>query len=109
MKLKLSTAACTIFWVAASPAAAQSPAISSVWSKTKLSQSECTTSAKRAMDSKGYTRVETIGQTTFGDRGDYQIGIRCITEESIFYVFGGGPEESVIGRYVIELRDEINR
>jgi len=85
------------------------PSISSLWRDTEFSQDECTDRARQAMRDNSYRRVELIGSTTFGDRGSYQIGIRCVTDRKLFYIFGGGPEERTVQRYIEELRDSMSR
>ncbi len=111
MNLKASAAAALLLAFAASAAQAQSriPSISSIWDDTRLSQRECSARAEQAMRSAGFTRIETVGQTTFGDRTDYQIGLRCIADKGLYYIYGGGPDEPVIRRYIDELKAAFGR
>jgi hypothetical protein len=105
-----ATAAALVFAIAGS-AHAQSkiPSITSLWDETNLSQRDCNTRAERAMRNAGFTRIETIGQTTFGDRTDYQVGFRCVQNKGMYYIFGGGPDEPVVRRYIDELKSEFSR
>jgi hypothetical protein len=93
----------------AAQAQSQIPSISSLWNDMSLSQDECTRRARSAMQNAGFTRIELIGQTTFGDKSDYQVGIRCIADKRIYYIFGGGPDEPVIRRYNDELKAAMDR
>ncbi len=103
----LSTALC--LFLAAEAQAQATPAISSNWGELKGSQEDCTGRARSAMRGNSFRRVELIGQTTFGDRTSYQIGIRCIADRKVFYIFGGGPQEKTLRRYIDELKDEMDR
>lgn len=111
MNLKVSAIAFAVFLAVSGIAQAQSriPSISSVWDDLRLSQRECVERAQQAMRSTGFTRIETVGQTTFGDRSDYQVGFRCVADKSIYYIYGGGPDEPVIRRYIDELKAAFGR
>ncbi len=111
MNYKASAIAFILFLAASGSAEAQSriPSISSIWDDTRLSQRECNARAEQTMRSSGFTRIETIGQTTFGDRTDYQVGIRCVTDKGMYYIYGGGPDEPVIRRYIDELKASFGR
>lgn len=107
--LAVALLATFLFSAGAANAQSQIPSISSLWNDMKLSQDECTRRARDAMQRNGFTRIELIGQTTFGDRTDYQVGIRCIADKRIYYIFGGGPDEPVIRRYNDELKSFMDR
>ncbi|MBX3520280.1 MAG: hypothetical protein KF835_09685 [Xanthobacteraceae bacterium] len=111
MNYKTCVAAAALLFAISGSALAQSkiPSISSLWDETRLSQRECNSRAEDAMRRTGFTRIETIGQTTFGDRTDYQVGFRCVADKGIYYIFGGGPDEPVVRRYIDELKSTFNR
>ncbi len=111
MNYKVPVTAAALFLAIAGSAHAQSkiPSITSLWDETRLSQRECNQRAEQAMRNAGFTRIETIGQTTFGDRTDYQVGFRCVESKGIYYIFGGGPDEPVVRRYIDELKNAFNR
>jgi hypothetical protein len=111
MNLKASTVAFAAFVAVSGSALAQSrvPSISSIWDDTRLSQKDCVDRAQQAMRSTGFTRIETVGQTTFGDRSDYQVGLRCVSDKGLYYIYGGGPDEPVIRRYIDELKGAFGR
>jgi hypothetical protein len=107
----LRTAATTfmLLLAAAGAATAQTPAISSIWDDTRLSQRECNARAEQVMRNSGFTRIETIGQTTFGDRPNYQIGLRCLSDKGLYYIYGGGPREAELRKYIDDLKANFNR
>ena len=82
------------------------PSISSAWEHTNLSQDGCFARAKSTMERLNYRRVEKIGNTTFGDRGNFQVGIRCVSEKQMYYVFGGGPgdQDQQLDKYINEMK-----
>src|ERR1044072_4660827 len=92
-------AAALLNWTAPAHAQGKMPAISSRWEDMTFSQGECTDRARDAMRNNGFRRIELVGQTTFGDRGIYQIGIRCVADRKMYYIYGGGPEEPTVRRY----------
>lgn len=93
----------------ATAAQAQSPSISSAWESMNLSQDDCFARAKSTMDRLNYQRIERVGNTTFGDRGNFQIGVRCVSEKQMYYVFGGGPgdQDAQLDRYINEMKAAI--
>lgn len=111
MNFKASATAAVLLIAVAGSAEAQSriPSITSLWDETRLSQQECSARAEEAMRRTGFTRIETIGQTTFGDRTDYQVGFRCVAGKGFYYIFGGGPDEPVVRRYIDELKGAFTR
>lgn len=111
MNFRTSATAAVLLLAIAGSAEAQSriPSITSLWDETRLSQRDCNARAEQAMRNTGFTRIETIGQTTFGDRTDYQVGFRCVEAKGIYYIFGGGPDEPVVRRYIDELKASFNR
>jgi len=82
------------------------PACRSASATRRLSQRQCNQRAEEAMRNAGFSRIETIGQTTFGDRTDYQVGFRCVESKGLYYIFGGGPD---VRRYIDELKNAFNR
>lgn len=115
MNFKASATAAVLLVAIAGAAQAQSqsqsqiPSITSLWDETRLSQRDCNARAEEAMRRTGFTRIETIGQTTFGDRTDYQVGFRCVADKGIYYIFGGGPDEPVVRGYIDELKGAFTR
>lgn len=85
------------------------PSISSAWENMTLSQEDCFARAKSTMDRLNYRRIERVGNTTFGDRGNFQIGIRCVSEKQLYYVFGGGPgdQDAQLDKYINEMKAAI--
>lgn len=95
----------------AAQAQSQQPSISSAWEHTNLSQDECFSRAQSTMNRLNYRRIERIGNTTFGDQGNFQIAIRCVSEKQMYYVFGGGPgdQDAQLDRYINELKAAFGR
>lgn len=87
------------------------PTISSAWDRIELSQDECFARAEVVLRGKKLTRIERVGNTVFGDRGNMQFGIRCVTENRMFYVFGGAPpnDDRQLEPLIKEIRDDFNR
>lgn len=60
------------------------PALTTNWTSTTLSQSECLARAEQVMKEGGLTKnFEKVGQSVFGEVGDYTAQIRCITEKNV--------------------------
>ncbi|HMN52247.1 MAG: hypothetical protein KF794_13225 [Xanthobacteraceae bacterium] len=108
MKLKLATGAFALALITSLSggvsAQSNAPAISSAWGDLDISQEQCFGRARQVMQSQNYTRIELVGNTTFGDKGDYQIGIRCVSEKRMYYVFGGGPDDKVLQGYINQIK-----
>jgi hypothetical protein len=104
----LILSACLLLPHAAS-AQSRIPSLSSSWGELEIAQDQCTRKARQVMEQFRYRRIELVGATTFGDRTDYQIGIRCVADKRMYYIFGGGPDEPVIRRYIDELKAEFER
>jgi hypothetical protein len=67
------------------------PALTTNWTSTTLGQNECLARARQVMKDAGLTtNFETVGQSVFGEQGDYTAQIRCISEKNvvIFAVIG---------------------
>lgn len=104
----LAFCACLLLPAGAS-AQSRIPSLSSTWGNLDIPQDACTRKARQTLERYRYRRIELVGSTTFGDRSDYQIGIRCVAEKGIYYIFGGGPEEPVIRRYIDELKGDFEK
>jgi hypothetical protein len=104
-------AAVTALGTLAAQAQSQQPSISSAWEHMNLSQDECFNRAKATMERLRYRRIEKIGNTTFGDQGNFQVGIRCVSEKQMYYVFGGGPgdQDQQLDRYINEMKAAFSR
>ena len=105
----LFLAGAAFFGASAAQAQSQQPSISSAWENTQMSQEECFSRARSTMERLNYRRIEKIGNTTFGDQGDFQIAVRCVSERQMYYIFGGGPgdKDAQLDRYINELKAQI--
>ena len=60
--------------------------------ETKLSQEECLALGAKAMRSSGLTKnFETVGQTVYGEVGDYTGAIRCMAAKGLVFIIVAGP------------------
>jgi hypothetical protein len=80
--------------LASSAGFAQSPALTTDWITTTLSQEDCLGRAERVMRNAGLIRVERVGQSVFADTPDYQnqLAIRCFSEKQMAIFVGAGRE-----------------
>ena len=77
------------------PAIAYAAAVglSTSWQDTTLTERECISRAELAMRDAGFSRnLEFVGQSVFGDRGDYSASVRCITSRGIVFFLAAGPD-----------------
>lgn len=109
MKTKLLLAAGLLAVAMAGTAQSQQPAISSAWDRMTLSQDECLARARVTLERLKFTRIERVGNSIFGDQGDYQLAIRCVSDLKMFYVHGGGPNGDRLETFVNNLKSEFSR
>jgi Domain of unknown function (DUF4189) len=68
------------------------PALTTNWSSTSLSQNECLDRAERIVRDAGLTtNFERVGQSVFGEHGDYTAQVRCISDKSVVIFVVVGP------------------
>jgi hypothetical protein len=104
MKQKFSFALCA-FLLAAGTASADQPAIASAWGDTRLAKEACVARGVATLQRHNFTRVEGIDHTAYGDLGNIQVGIRCLTDKNIIFLFGGGPGDQ--DKKLIDLLDTL--
>ncbi|KAB2910497.1 MAG: hypothetical protein F9K29_24815 [Hyphomicrobiaceae bacterium] len=72
-----------------------------------MSQEQCLERARNRVRNAGFTKgFETVGSSVFGERGDYTVGVRCITEKGIVFIVVAGPEEPDCSRYRSNIIDD---
>lgn len=69
------------------------PSVAAAWGEMKLSQAECLKRGVQVMEQLRYKRIEAISYTVYGDFEKFQLGIRCVPDKQMYFVFGGGPGE----------------
>jgi hypothetical protein len=113
MNFKASAAACAIVLAITGSAQAQSqqPSIASAWGEMSLSLERCLARGQATFNNLSFKRVEAIGYTVYGDHGNFQVGIRCIPDKQLFYVFGGGPgdQDKPLLRHIDNIKGEFLR
>jgi len=72
---------------------AGSPAISTRWGRTQLSQDACLDNAERAIRAAGFTRREPTKTSRYGSKGDFVIVIRCLTDLGMYFMASAGPDQ----------------
>jgi hypothetical protein len=81
-------------------AAVAGPSMSSSWKSTELSERECLQHAERSVRDEGFnTRFEIVGQSVFGERGDYTVLVRCATSKGIVFFVVAGPRVAEASRH----------
>jgi hypothetical protein len=69
------------------------PALSTNWKDTDLAQDDCVARAEQvARDAGLTTKLEKVGQSIFGENGDYTGWVRCIADKNIVVFVVAGPE-----------------
>jgi len=93
------------------PVAAQSAAISSAWGTMKLSHDDCLSRAEQLFKRLKFTRVEKTTATVYGDRRTVQLGLRCVSEHGLYYIFGGDRNQSSVqvGKLIDELKEAFHK
>ncbi|MBY0530798.1 MAG: hypothetical protein K2P86_02390 [Xanthobacteraceae bacterium] len=113
MKFKAYAAACAIAVtvLGATNAQAQQPSIASAWGDMNLSLERCLSRGQTTFDRLRFKRIEAIGYTVYGDFGNFQVGIRCLPDKNLFYVFGGGPgdQDKQLLRHIDDVKGEFLR
>ena len=90
--MNLKTGAATVILLAAiGSAQAQSPSIAAAWGEMKLSQDACLERGRDIFKRLKFERIEAIRFTVYADYGNFQLGIRCVPDKQLYFVFGGGP------------------
>jgi hypothetical protein len=74
------------------PVQAGSPAISTAFKDVAMDLATCQARMTRLMQSNGFTRVEALQRSVFGDYGDYQLVIRCVPDKAIVFLAVAGPQ-----------------
>jgi len=103
--MKLFTLLGILFVTAFTPAPVAAQAIGSAWGPMKMSTDECLSRAEQLFKKFKLTRVEKIKATVYGDRRSVQIGLRCVPEHGLYYIFGGDKNRSDVE--VLRLVDEL--
>lgn len=87
------------------------PSVAAAWGTMKLSQSACLERGVQAFKRLDFKRIEAIGFTTYGDHGSFQLGIRCVPEKEMYFVFGGGPgeDEKPLLKHINAVKAELDR
>jgi len=69
------------------------PALTTNWTSTTLGQKECLQRAERVVRDAGLNRnFEVVGQSVFGEQGDFTAQVRCITEKGVVIFVIVGPK-----------------
>ena len=77
--------------VAWTPVQAASPAISTAYKNVAMDLQTCQSRVTQLMLSNGFTRVESLQRSVFGDYGDYQLVVRCVPDKAIVFLAVAGP------------------
>jgi hypothetical protein len=112
MKLKTSFAACAIALAISGSAQAQSaPSVAAAWGQMNLAQAGCLERGTAALKRLNFQRIEAISFTVYGDHGKFQLGIRCVPDKQMYFVFGGGPgdDEKPLLDHINAVKAEIDR
>jgi hypothetical protein len=68
------------------------PALTTNWTATTLRENECLERAERVVKDAGLTKnFEKVGQSVFGEVGDYTAQVRCISEKEVVVFVIVGP------------------
>ena len=93
---------------AATPPAAEAlPAgIANAWQDTFLSQNQCIKRAEFVMRRAGFSRnFQFVGQSVFGEAGDYAGAIRCIDSKDLVFFMVSGTDNETRGLLLDRLID----
>ncbi len=69
------------------------PSVAAAWGDMRLSQAECLERGLAVLKRLNFKRIEAIAYTVYGDFEKFQLGIRCVPDKQMYFVFGGGPGE----------------
>jgi hypothetical protein len=112
MKLKTPFAACLIAMAISGNAQAQSaPSVAAAWGQMNLPQAGCLERGVAAFKRLKFKRIEAISFTVYGDYEKFQLGIRCVPDKEMYFVFGGGPgdDEKPLLDHINAVKAEIDR
>jgi len=112
--MNFRTAATTfaLLFAAMGSAQAQSqPSVAAAWGDMKLPQAGCLERGVEVFKRLNFKRVEAISYTVYGDFGSFQLGIRCVPEKQMYFVFGGGPgdDEKPLLAHINKVKSELDR
>jgi hypothetical protein len=83
------------------------PAMTTNWSSTTLEQKECIARAETVMKNAGLTKnYEVVGQSVFGEEGDYTAQVRCLTEKTIVIFVVVGPDLEAARKHMAAIFDK---
>ena len=69
------------------------PALSTNWKATELAQDDCVARAETVAREAGLTtNLEKVGQSIFGESGDYTAWVRCIADKGLVVFVVAGPK-----------------
>jgi hypothetical protein len=68
------------------------PSMTTNWTATTLSNSECMDRARRIVRDADIGKVDVIGHSVFGQGHGYTAVVRCIPEKGLVYFVVGGPK-----------------
>ena len=73
---------------------ADTPALSTRWGKTQLSQDQCLANAEKAIRAAGFERRPPTATSRYGTKGSYVVAIRCLTDLGMYFMVSAGPSQS---------------
>jgi hypothetical protein len=83
------------------------PAMTTNWVTVTVPQAECVARAETMMKEAGLTsNYEVVGQSVFGEQGDYTAQIRCITDKTIALFVVTGPELEGVRKHMAAIFDK---
>jgi hypothetical protein len=73
--------------------------IATAWKNVANDENSCLDRAKTALGKAGFTGIEVVSQSVFGDYGDYKGTVRCAPSERIvFFVVAGVNSDTAFRR-----------
>jgi hypothetical protein len=73
--------------------------IATAWKNVSTDENQCINRAKTALSKAGFSAIEVVSQSVFGDYGDYKGTIRCAPSERIaFFVVAGANADTAFRR-----------
>jgi hypothetical protein len=72
---------------------ADTPALSTRWGRTQLSQDQCLANAERAIRGAGFERRPPTATSRYGTKGSYVVAIRCLTDLGMYFMVSAGPSQ----------------
>jgi hypothetical protein len=73
---------------------ADTPALSTRWGRTKLSQDQCLANAERSIRAADFDRRPPTATSRYGIKGNYVVAIRCLTELGMYFMVSAGPSQN---------------